>query len=93
MLGYTVEEWLDTPDFWSKIVHPDDRHEAVAAAAEIYANEDAGRQEFRYITKDGRVVSVESTYVVIRNNEGHSRHIPLRFNFLQRFPTSLLRQS
>ena len=70
MLGYTVKEWLGIPNFWSTVVHPDDRARAEAEAAQIYANEDSGRQEFRYLTKDGRAVWVESTYVVIRNTEG-----------------------
>ena len=70
MLGYTVEEWLSTPDFWSTVVHPDDRARAEAEAAQIYSNESSGRQEFRYVTRDGRAVWVESTYVVIRDDEG-----------------------
>jgi two-component system, cell cycle sensor histidine kinase and response regulator CckA len=70
MLGYTVEEWLGTPDFWSRVIHPEDRVRAEAEAAQIYATEDSGRQEFRYIAKDGRTLWVESTYVVIRDDEG-----------------------
>src|ERR1041384_7691868 len=31
MLGYTVDEWLSTPHFWSTIVHPGDRARAEAA--------------------------------------------------------------
>jgi PAS domain-containing protein len=37
MLGYTVEEWLSTPNFWLSIVHPDDREQAAAVAAEAFA--------------------------------------------------------
>jgi len=24
MLGYSVQEWLSTPNFWLSLVHPDD---------------------------------------------------------------------
>jgi PAS domain-containing protein len=32
MLGYTVEEWLRTPNFWLSIVHPEDRERAAREA-------------------------------------------------------------
>ena len=25
LLGYTMEEWLDQPDMWTELLHPDDR--------------------------------------------------------------------
>ena len=30
MLGYPVENWLDDPEFFSKILHPDDRENVLA---------------------------------------------------------------
>ena len=30
MLGYSVQEWLSTPNFWLSIVHPDDRARAAS---------------------------------------------------------------
>jgi PAS domain S-box-containing protein len=69
MLGYTVDEWLSTPNFWLTVVHPDDRAAAEATAGKIFANAGSGRQEFRYLTKDGRTVWAESTYVVIREDD------------------------
>ncbi|MEP6924927.1 MAG: PAS domain S-box protein, partial [Pyrinomonadaceae bacterium] len=32
MLGYSVEEWLSTPNFWFNIVHPDDQEKAARTA-------------------------------------------------------------
>jgi len=37
MLGYSVQEWLGTPNFWLSIVHPDDRARAAARAADAFA--------------------------------------------------------
>ena len=39
MLGYSVEEWLSTPNFWRTIVHEDDREAAGRAAARTFAAE------------------------------------------------------
>jgi len=71
MLGYSVEEWLSTPNFWLSIVHPDDRERtAQAAAAHFLSEKSSNTRQFRWVAKDGRVVWVESTSAAIRDNEG-----------------------
>ena len=69
MLGYTVEEWVNTPNFWLTIVHPDDKEEAAAAANETFQSGRTKPNRFRWITKDGRIIWVESysTAIVDRN--------------------------
>ncbi|HEX8152878.1 MAG TPA: PAS domain-containing protein [Thermoanaerobaculia bacterium] len=71
MLGYTVEEWLSTPNFWLVIVHPDDRQQAAAAAAEHFAKGGNGTNAFRWVAKDGRVLWVESQAAVIADDAGN----------------------
>jgi PAS domain S-box-containing protein len=71
MLGYSVEHWLSTPNFWLSIVHPEDRERAAAEAAAIYASGTAGRSEFRWIAADRRVFWVEAQSTVIRDHEGN----------------------
>jgi two-component system cell cycle sensor histidine kinase/response regulator CckA len=70
MLGYTVEEWLSTPNFWLAIIHPDDKERAADEAASTFANGGRSTVEFRWLTKDGREVWVESNYVVITDDGG-----------------------
>jgi len=65
MLGYGVEEWLSTPNFWLTIVHPADRERAAEEAAAIYETRKGGSSRFRWIARDGRVVWVEAQSVVI----------------------------
>ncbi|HYE65170.1 MAG TPA: PAS domain S-box protein [Pyrinomonadaceae bacterium] len=65
MLGYSVEEWLATPNFWLSIVHPDDHDRAAREAAEIFASGKGGTSQFRWIAKDGRVIWVEAQSVVV----------------------------
>lgn len=71
MLGYTVEEWLRTPNFWLTIVHPDDQAAAAAKAHEHFARGGAATNTFRWIAKDGRAIWVESHSVVVRDDQGH----------------------
>ncbi len=70
MLGYGVEEWLSTPNFWLSIVHPDDRERTARQAAEAFDSGESGMLQFRWIAKDGRVVWVESYTVVIQDDSG-----------------------
>jgi len=69
MLGYSVEEWLSTPNFWLSIVHPDDRERAAIESTEIFLGKRTMNQ-FRWIAKDGRVVWVEARAVPIHDDEG-----------------------
>ena len=49
MLGYSVEEWLATPNFWLTIVHPRRPGEAARISAAAFA---AGRQRHDGVSLD-----------------------------------------
>jgi two-component system, cell cycle sensor histidine kinase and response regulator CckA len=70
MLGYTVDDWLATPDFWLAIIHPEDREEATRVGEESFASGVGNTQQFRWLAKDGRPVWVESNWVVIKDEQG-----------------------
>jgi PAS domain S-box-containing protein len=70
MLGYTVDEWLSTPNFWLSIVHPDDRERAAAEARAIFESRAGGVSRFRWIKKDGHAVAIESQSSVILDERG-----------------------
>jgi two-component system cell cycle sensor histidine kinase/response regulator CckA len=71
LLGYSVEEWLSTPNFWLTIVHPDDKEHAAREAATNFAAGKNSTVEFRWVAKDGHAVWIESNYAVIKDDEGH----------------------
>jgi PAS domain S-box-containing protein len=70
LLGYSVKEWLERPDFWLSVVHPDDRERAVRETAAIFEGGGEGKSEYRWVAKNGRVVWVESTSSVVKDDEG-----------------------
>lgn len=72
MLGYSVDDWLSTPNFWLHIVHPDDRERAARESAASFAGGKSSTLEFRWMARDGHAVWVESNYVVIKDDGGRS---------------------
>lgn len=70
MLGYTRQEWLASPNFWLKVVHPEDQERAAQEAAQIFASRKGGTSRFRWLTKDGQEVWVEAQSVVVCSEEG-----------------------
>ena len=70
MLGYSVDEWLSTPNFWLTIIHPDDREEAARQFQEHFAAGGFRTSAFRWLTKDGRAIWVESHSMVVKDAGG-----------------------
>jgi len=69
MLGYTVGEWLSTPNFWLSIVHAEDRERAARESKAKFAT-GGGVSEFRWVAKDGREIPVEAHSIVVRDEAG-----------------------
>jgi PAS domain S-box-containing protein len=70
MLGYPVEAWLDDPDLFLRVLHPDDR-ERMRAEREHQHGRDTSRI-FRVVSQDGRVFTVQSERVVVRDGDGRA---------------------
>ena len=69
MLGYMPAQWTSTPNFWLTIVHPDDKERAGREALAIFNGGVGGRQEFRWVSRDGRVMWVEAHSSVILDEQ------------------------
>ncbi len=68
LTGYTAEEWK-APHFWLAIIHPDDRAQAEGDAHRV-TEEGGGSSTYRWTTKDGRTVWVNSRMTAIRDASG-----------------------
>ncbi len=71
MLGYTVDEWLSSPNFWLTIVHPDDKERAAIESKKIFLSKRNGSSRFRWVTKQGNVIWVESQSTPILDDDGN----------------------
>lgn len=70
MLGYSPAEWLNAPDFWRKIVVPEDWETSKQDATRVYNSGQSGRVQYRVFARDGRIVHLESHSSVVRSPLG-----------------------
>jgi rsbT co-antagonist protein RsbR len=68
MSGYTAEEWT-RPNFWLELIHPDDRARAEASSRAVFERR-AVEVDYRWITKDGRIIWVATRMNLIRDEAG-----------------------
>jgi PAS domain S-box-containing protein len=69
MLGYPREEALAAPDFWTRLIHVEDRERVLAAAAELLRSGTERQFAHRFLAADGRTVWFQ-TRVRFRREEG-----------------------
>ena len=70
MLGYSVDEWLSTPNFALTIMTDEDRERVALATEAILESGQESTLQFRWVTKDGRILDVEAQIAVIRDETG-----------------------
>ena len=70
LLGYTVDEWLTDPEFFPKLLHPDDRERILALVEHCNETADPFRAEYRLIARDGRTVWVQDESLVVMDEDG-----------------------
>jgi len=75
ILGYPVEDWLEQPDFWVKLIHPDDREHAIAYCQASAAEGKDHEFEYRAIAADGRIVGLRDLVRVIKDENGIPRRL------------------
>jgi PAS domain S-box-containing protein len=70
IFGFTADEWLAGSREWMKHVHPDD-HPVLEAAEEASKRGERFQAEYRVIRKDGRLIWVSDTAVVVPGSDSH----------------------
>ena len=73
LLGYTVDEWHASEDFWMSRLHPDDRTGVLAATLRSETTGEPFAMEFRYLHKDGHIVWVADQAILISRDDGRPR--------------------
>lgn len=56
LLGYSVEDFLEIPNFWEDHIHPEDREYAISLSARENKNYTNHVYEYRMISKNGKVI-------------------------------------
>lgn len=75
LLGYPVQDWLDSPEFWVERIHPADRDWVPDYC--ITASREGREHEFDYrmIAHDGRVVWLRDIVAVVADQSGRTRNV------------------
>jgi diguanylate cyclase (GGDEF)-like protein/PAS domain S-box-containing protein len=71
ILGYSPEEWCDSPELWASRLHPDDRAEVIEHENRIVDGEPStGAAEYRLLHRDGHVVWVRDDALLVLDESG-----------------------
>jgi PAS domain S-box-containing protein len=70
LLGYPREEWLQQPDIWMELLHPDDRERTLAAYDLHNETGEPWSREYRLIASDGRAVWFRDEATLARDAGG-----------------------
>jgi diguanylate cyclase (GGDEF)-like protein/PAS domain S-box-containing protein len=70
LLGYTTREYIEDPDLWKKMLHPDDRLDAVDAYLRGRASGRPFVFEYRLVARDGRELWFRDSAIVITDDDG-----------------------
>ena len=70
ILGYSLEEWHANPSFFVEHLHPEDRDRVREAQREARMNAEPLELDYRFIAADGRVVWLNDSYTVVRDETG-----------------------
>lgn len=71
MFGYSREEWREDPEFWLKLIHPDDLAGALADVERAGAKGEPFSYEYRMQTRDGRTVWIQNDAALVQDAEGN----------------------
>lgn len=72
-LGYPAASWIEEPDFWSEIIHGDDRPLAESQRARCLREGRGGELEYRVVAADGRVLWFRESTTVAVDADGSPR--------------------
>jgi two-component system cell cycle sensor histidine kinase/response regulator CckA len=68
LVGYTAEEWMSDPNFFGKVLHPDDRDRVLADFAGMHSSRERMDSEYRIIARDGRHIWIHDGAVVVHDD-------------------------
>jgi PAS domain S-box-containing protein len=69
LVGYSADEWVEDPDLFLRLVHPDDR-DAVVAAWDAVDAANGLRTNYRLVARDGRIVWVRDEAATVLDAAG-----------------------
>jgi diguanylate cyclase (GGDEF)-like protein/PAS domain S-box-containing protein len=75
ILGYSPQEYIDDPELWTEMLHPDDRPEALETYLRGRESGEPFVFEYRLIARDGTVVWFRDSAIVLPDAYGRPQFI------------------
>ena len=75
LTGYSAAEWTADADFFTTVLHPDDRDRVVAAFADAHQTFRPVQIEYRVVAKDGRIVWIQDDAAVACDAQGRPLYL------------------
>ena len=75
ILGYPVERWRDEPNFWVRLIYPEDRDYVVDLCRTASSEGRDHEFDYRAVAADGRVVWLRDTVRVALDEHGRPRQL------------------
>jgi two-component system sensor histidine kinase UhpB len=75
LIGYTQAEWTSSPDFWKRLVHPEDLQQVQNEVERCVTTGEKTISEYRIKTKDDRWIWVRDEAVAIKDNDDRPQFI------------------
>ncbi|TCC92181.1 PAS domain S-box protein [Pedobacter frigiditerrae] len=69
ILGYSVKQWMSSPDFWLDHLHPDDKEVMQTYLNKLLPNGSQHDAEYRMFAKDGSMVWIRDIVTVIKEED------------------------
>jgi PAS domain S-box-containing protein len=68
--GYDPEEWIADENLWTRMIYPEDRERVVKEYTQTYLAMQPFFEEYRVITRDGRIIWVSDEARLVRDRKG-----------------------
>lgn len=68
--GYPLNEWLNDPDIWDRVIHPEDGERVLSATRQAMSRGESIDSEYRVVCADGRIVWVRDRSCFINDRAG-----------------------
>jgi PAS domain S-box-containing protein len=69
ILGYSIEEYSESPTFWEDHIHPEDREFALALSAKENKDYNNRNYEYRMIAKNGKIIWIRDILNFVFEND------------------------
>jgi PAS domain S-box-containing protein len=73
--SYAAAEWIADPDFFSRVLHEDDRDRVLDAFARVHETHETIQIEYRLIARDGNVIWIQDDASVAFDDDGNPLYL------------------